>query len=224
MQVKATNSITCKFGTVQPGTDLAVSNVTAKGIDIVWPNTKNLISLGFDTTNVFDAARQLAAIDRDKRPSRIATALADIMVDSDGKPYHDDHLQDKQYFALYYGAKWCAPCLEFSPNLVKFANDTLSKHPEVALVLLNEDPQESTMLAYMKDEHMSFPAVPQDSWKDNAVISQFAGRIIPDMVIIDRFGKVLADNDAIEDNQGNHGDPMDSLAALSKLLAAPAAQ
>lgn len=225
MQVKSTNSISCKFGTVQPGTDLAVSDVTKTGIDIVWPNTANRISLGFDTTNVFDAARQLVLMDPDKRPSRIAAALDGIaMVDADGKPYHDDHLQDKQYFLLYFGAGWCPPCLDFSPNLVKFANDALPKHPELAIVMFNEDKTPGDMLAYMKKENMPFPSVQQDIWLANATIAHYAQRIIPDVVVIDRFGKILADNDATMDNQGNQGDPMGSINTLTQLLAAPPAQ
>jgi nucleoredoxin len=225
MQVKATNSISCKFGTVQPGTDVAVANITNKGIDIVWPKTNNLITLGFDTTNVFDAARQVVLIDRDKRPSRIAAALEKIaMVDADGRPYHDDHLQDKKYFMLYFGAGWCPPCLDFSPNLVKFANDALPKHPELAIVMFNEDKTPGDMLAYVKKENMAFPTVQQDVWLANATVAHYAGRIMPDVVVIDRFGKILADNDAVEDNQGNHGDPMDSINTLTQLLAAPPAQ
>ena len=223
-QVKATNSINCQFGAVQAGTDLAVSNVTNKGVQIVWPKTNNRINLGFDTTNVFDAARQLVLLDRDKRPSRIAAALDGVMVDADGKAYHDEHLGDKKYFAVYYGANWCAPCHAFSPSLVKFANENMAKHPEVAFVFLDEDPQDAQMFGYMKDEQMPFGAVPQNAWRKSAVLAGLAGRIIPDMVIVDRFGKVLADNDAVEDAQGNHGDPMDSLNSLSQLLAGPAGQ
>ena len=221
MQVKSTQSISCQFGTVQPGTDLAVSNVTNKGIQIVWPKTKNLINLGFDTTNVFDAARQVVVIDRDKRPSRIAAALDGIaMVDAEGKPYHDDQLKDKKYFMLYFGAGWCAPCLDFSPNLVKFANDALPKHPELAIVMFNEDKTPGEMLAYLKKENMPFPTAQENAWRANATIAHYAGRIIPDVVVIDRFGKILADNDAVEDAQGNHGDPMDSINTLTQLLAA----
>ncbi|HTW95830.1 MAG TPA: thioredoxin-like domain-containing protein [Tepidisphaeraceae bacterium] len=223
--VKATNSISCQFGLVQPGTDLAVSNVTNNGIQIVWPKTNNLINLGFDTTNVFDAARQLVALDRDKRPSRIAAALDAIaMVDAEGKPQHDAHLQDKKYFVLYFGAGWCPPCLEFSPNLVNFANGALPKHPELAIMMFNEDKTPGDMLAYMKKENIPFPAAQENAWRANATIAHFAGRIIPDVVVLDRFGKILADNDAIEDNQGNHGDPMDSINTLTQLLPAPPPQ
>jgi nucleoredoxin len=224
-RVKATNSISCQFGAVKPGTDLALSNVTSNGIQIIWPRTNNLINLGFDTTNVFDAARQLVLLDPAKRPSRLATALGGLaMVDADGKPHHDDHLQDKKYFVLYFGAGWCPPCLDFSPNLVKFANDALPRHPELAIVMLNEDKTPGDMLAYMQKENFPFPAVQQNVWLANAAIAHYAGRIMPDVVVIDRLGKILADNDAVEDTQGNHGDPMDSMNTLTQLLAAPPAQ
>ncbi len=144
------------------------------------------------------------------------------MVDSDGKPYHDPNLQSKKYFAFYSGAGWCPPCQAFSPNLVKFADDALPKHPELAIVMLNEDKTDADMLAYMKQEQMPFPAVPMSAFGKSALLNAYSTEVIPDLVVCDRFGKIVATN--VLDAQGTRGDPADVITALNKILAQPAAQ
>jgi thiol-disulfide isomerase/thioredoxin len=222
VQVKTNTTITCSFGSLPPGTSMSVVTITNKGTDLAWPNSPNRLNLGFNFTDAIAQARQLALLDPDKRPSRIAAALQGIMVDSDGNPYKDDHLQDKKMFALYFGANWCAPCHSFSPGYVSFMTDALAQHPDLAAVFMNEDPQLDQMLGYMKDEKMPFPGVPQSSWQQNNVVAQYAGKIIPDLVIIDRFGKILVSR---EDPNGQMSGADDALAAFKTFLAAqPATQ
>jgi thiol-disulfide isomerase/thioredoxin len=222
VQIKTTIPLNCTFGNLPAGTQVSLFQVTAKGPDIVWPNSPNRLQLDFTSSDLITDARQLALLDPDKRPSRIAAALQPLLVDSDGQPYHDDHLADKKYFAFYFGAGWCPPCQAFSPNLVAYLNDALPKHPELAAVLMSNDHSTPDMLAYMKQEKMPFPAVPPDALNNSPILSSYAGKIIPDMVIVDRFGKILAAN---EDKDGNRGDPADTLTDLTKILAAqPPAQ
>ncbi len=219
IQVTTTAPISCNFGKLPLGTEVVVLSVTSAGTDIAWPKSANGLNVGFDCTNAIDAARQLALVDPDQRPSRIAAALEGIMVDADGRPYHYDHPGDKKFFAFYFGASWCAPCHAFSPDFVKFLDDALPRHPELAAVLLSNDQQPDQMLAYMKEEKMPFPAVPLSDLNRSRLLSSYAAQMIPQLVIVDRFGKVLASND---DNHGNRGDPKDTIDALGKLLAAPA--
>ena len=139
------------------------------------------------------------------------------MVDADGHPYRYEHLDDKKFFAFYFGANWCAPCHAFSPDFVKFADEALPKHPELAIVLMSNDPQPGPMLAYMKEEKMPFPAVPQTVLLQSSLLSSYAAQMIPHLIVVDRFGKVLATSD---DASGNRSDPKDTIDALTKLLAA----
>jgi thiol-disulfide isomerase/thioredoxin len=221
VQVKVIVDINSSFGKMRAGTAVSVIAVTPKGPKLGWPNTPNQITVPFDTTDIFETARNLALIDPSKRPSRIAAALENIMVDADGKPFHDDHLQDKQIFALYIGAGWCPPCRAFSPDFVAFLNDAMPKHPELAAVFLSEDRQLGDMYAYMKDEKMPNPAVTPDEFKRSALLLSYAAEIIPELVIVDRSGKILACND---DFHGNRADLKDTIAQLGQLLATPATQ
>jgi len=214
--------MSCSFGRLPPATEVVLLNITAKGPVIQWPNSNNRISTDFPGTDVIARARQLALIDPDKRPSRIAAALDGIMVDADGKPFHDEHLGDKRFFAFYFGAGWCPPCRTFSPDLVKYADDALPKHPELAMVLLSRDHSTQEMLAYMKEEKMPFPAVAPQALDQSNMLGTLTAdtRMIPHMVVVDRWGKVLAAN---ADGQGNLTDATDTISTLDKLLNAPPA-
>jgi thiol-disulfide isomerase/thioredoxin len=221
-RVAATTQISCTFGKLPAGTELTLLTVSHQGLDVAWPNSANRLSIDFGSTDAIARARKLVLLAPDQRPSRIAAALQGILVDSDGKPYHDEHLNDKKFFALYFGAGWCPPCQAFSPDFVKFLNDAMPRHPELAVVFLSDDKQLADMLAYMKKEQMPFPAVPPNVVTHSSPLSNYEVQLIPHLVIVDRFGKALADND---DGRGNRIDPMDTVAALGKLLAAaPAPQ
>lgn len=217
-KVKTTTQITCNYGKLPPGAEVGLYTVSARGADIVWPNSPNRINLPFDCVDVFDGARKLALVDRNERPSRVAAALQGIMVDSSGSPHDEPHLAEKKVFALYFGAGWCAPCHAFSPDLVKYLDEALPKHPELEAVFLSNDKQVNQMLDYMREEKMPFPAVPPASLERSPLLLSYAARMIPQLIVVDRFGNVLASND---DHRGNRGDPKDTIGALDQLLAQP---
>jgi thiol-disulfide isomerase/thioredoxin len=217
VRVALPNGISCGFGKLPPGTEVALLNVTKKGPLIAWPNSNNRITMDFGSTDVISRARQLVLIEPDKRPSRVAAALDAIMVDADGKPYHDEHLGDKKLFAFYFGAGWCPPCRAFSPDFVKFADEAMPRHPELAVVLLSDDHSPAELFAYMKEENMPFPAVQPKDLDQSSLLMSFTAdtRLIPHLVVVDRFGKVLQSN---ADPQGNLTDGNEAIAALDKLL------
>ena len=218
VRVAVNTAISCTLGKLPAGTEVALLTVSPKGADVAWPNSPSRLSLDFGSIDLIARARQLALIAPDQRPSRIAAALQDILVGADGKPYHDEHLGDKKIFALYFGAGWCPPCQAFSPDFVKFVHDAMPRHPELAVVFLSDDKQLADMLAYMQKEEMTFPAVPPKGVTHSSPLSDYEVQLIPHLIIVDRFGKVLANSD---DGRGNRIDPMDTVAALGKILAAP---
>jgi nucleoredoxin len=221
-QVTVEQPIKCQWGAMAAGTKVVLYGVNASNITIDWPNSNNRLNIDASMTDLILQARQLALLDPDKRPSRIAAALDGILVDSDGKPVHDPTLQNKKYFAFYSGAGWCPPCQAFSPDLVKYATATLPNHPELAFVMFNLDKTTPDMLAYMKQEQMPFPAVAMKDFTNCALLGFYSTEIIPDIVVCDRFGRIVATN--ILDAQGTRGDPEDTLKALDKILNQPAAQ
>jgi len=98
-----------------------------------------------------------------------------------------------KYWAFYYSASWCPPCRAFTPKLVQFYSTFKSQHPNFELIFVNEDHNEADMLAYMKEDFMTWPAVRySDIGLTNA--TQYCGSGIPDLVLLDSDGKVLSDS------------------------------
>jgi thiol-disulfide isomerase/thioredoxin len=216
IRLKIISPIICNWGKLPPGTEVALNSVSTKGLEIGWPNSPNRLNISFDSTDIFDRSRRLVLLDRPERPSRLAAALHGLLVDSDGKPFDESSLAGKQIFALYFGAGWCAPCHAFSPDLVKYLTTAWPRHPELAVVFMSNDKQVAPMLEYMKEEKMVFPAVPPGVLVQSPFLMKFAAQMIPQLIIVDRFGNVLASND---DHRGNRGDPNETIAALDGLLA-----
>jgi len=200
---------------VAAGIEVDVAKITPQQVWLAPPHRTKHYQTDIASTDVFERARQIASLDRGKRPPRVADALRTHLLNATGQPYADEHLGDKQFFVLYFGASWCPPCGRFMPQFVNFMKDLQPKHSELQVIMLNEDKQVADMLKDMTQENMPWPAVPPDALPERVPITIYESGNIPQLVIVDRFGTVLADNC---DDKGNLSDPMDTLHQLPKLL------
>jgi len=125
-------------------------------------------------------------------PGRFSGSLV-TMQGGDFATFDSSHLKNVKYWAFYYSASWCPPCRAFTPKLVQFYSTFKSQHPNFELIFVNEDHNEADMLAYMKEDFMTWPAVRySDIGLTNA--TQYCGSGIPDLVLLDSDGKVLSDS------------------------------
>jgi nucleoredoxin len=218
VRVATATMISASFGRLPTGTEAELLTVGDHTIKIVWPHSPDRLTLDLAATDLF--ARALAAIEPAQRPSHVADLLGPVLVDADGRPHHDDHLGEKTVFALYFGANWCAPCHAFSPELAKFMQEALPKHPELAAAFLSNDNDFAQSQAYLRAAHLPVPAVPLNAWRDAPFLVAYSG-ILPHLVILDRFGRVLAVN--ADGANKMHEDPEKPLAALGQMLGVPVA-
>ena len=200
---------------VAAGAEVVVAKITPQKVWLGPPQRTTHYDVDISGTDVIARSRQIVLRDRDKRPPRISDALGTLLLDAGGKPYSDAHWGDKQFFVLYFGASWCPPCGKFAPEFVKFMKDFQPKHPELQVVFLNEDKQVADMLKDMTQENMPWPAVPPTALPNCLPITVYESGSIPQLVIVDRFGNVLADNCPDKDH---FGDPLDTMRQLPKLL------
>lgn len=129
----------------------------------------------------------------------IAGMLKDKLVDANGQPVATPGSSIK-YYAIYYSASWCMPCHMFTPTLVDWYRNFKPDHPNFELIFVSEDQNEPAMFGYMKEMQMPWPAVKYselprtDGTFRGAGIQQFANSGIPDLVLVDSSGQVLADS------------------------------
>ncbi len=162
---------------------------------VLW-GAQDKVKLNADIaqTDMIARARERALINPAKRSSRIADALRGNLVNVDGKPDASANLDDVQVFALYYGASWCGPCRAFSPGFVKYINSVSAQNPRLMVVLMSNDKNDADMLKYMTDEKMPWPAVSLATINKTPVLLAYPRGYIPHLVIVDRYGKILADS------------------------------
>lgn len=103
-------------------------------------------------------------------------------------PY-DGKLSDIKIYAVYSSAAWCGPCRAFTPDLVKFYNRMKPKHPDFEVVFRSADKSEESMIEYMKEDKMKWPAL---KFGSKSPVNQYSGNGIPCLVLVDPKGKVLA--------------------------------
>ena len=108
--------------------------------------------------------------------------------------FDDSALEDKKLFLIYFSAHWCAPCRQFTPGLVNYYNDAVAKHPEFDVIFVSLDKSPFGMETYMRDANMPWPAIDYQKVAGKSGIQKYAGKGIPDLVLVDGSGKVLADS------------------------------
>lgn len=109
------------------------------------------------------------------------------------KSFDASTLKNVKFWAFYYSASWCPPCRAFTPKLVEFYKQFKPQHPNFELIFVNHDQSADDMLAYMKTDAMTWPAVRFDDI-DQVKANQYCGEGIPDLVLVDANGKVLSDS------------------------------
>ena len=108
--------------------------------------------------------------------------------------FDDAGLDGKKLFLIYFSAHWCQPCRLFTPSLVNYYNDTVAKHPELDLIFVSRDKSSFAMETYMREANMPWPAINYEKISVKSGIQKYAGKGIPDLVLVDSSGKVLADS------------------------------
>lgn len=129
--------------------------------------------------------------------------------------YYDDELNRKKIYGLYFSAHWCGPCRKFTPQLVAYYNQIAREHPEFEIIFVSADKSADAMAGYMRDNGMPWPAVEYSKLANIAALQKYVGNGIPDLVIVDSSGKVLADSFV----KGNYVGPAKVLDDLNAIFA-----
>jgi thiol-disulfide isomerase/thioredoxin len=99
---------------------------------------------------------------------------------------------EPEIVALYFGADWCAPCHEFVPKLREVYAQLRAIGASTDVVFVSLDRSGTDMLRYMLRQQMPWPGVDYRRLPSLPAIRALAGRAPPNLVLIDRRGRVLA--------------------------------
>jgi len=221
-KVKCTSAFTLDGGKeIPPGQEFELMSIDARGMVTLWATVdKAKLSAQLAQTDAVARARDLVALDPVKRPARVAAALKDVMVDAEGASVKKDDLEGQSVYALYYGASWCGPCRSFSPGFVKYVESVSAANPKLTVVLVSNDEKDADMLQYMKEEKMPWAAVPMKAMNETPLLMSYLRGSIPQLTIVDRYGKIIADSWAADRYVG----PKTAMAGLDKAIKSGAAK
>ncbi len=202
-------------GVIKPGGEYELIAVARDGVKLLAPEYNTTLRVEPPATDLIERARALVLLPPAKRPSRIAAVLHGNLVDASGRATDPAGLEDTQVFALYYGASWCPPCRAFSPELVKFIERVGPANPRLTVVLVSSDKTDAAMFSYMKEEKMPWVSMPRERLTKSPALVAYTKGGIPQLVIVDRHGTVLADSYRGSSYVG----PQVAMAELEKILA-----
>ena len=120
-------------------------------------------------------------------------AIAEALVRPDGARFVPDRwTHEPEIVALYFGADWCAPCHAFVPTLREVRDTLRAAGADTEVVYVSLDARESDMRRYMRLQAMPWPAIDHRRLRALPAIRALGGVAPPNLVLVDRDGRVLA--------------------------------
>jgi len=184
-----------EWGQPQPGDEFDVLGYDADGLLMgAADRARRPIYVDARQTDLIEQARQRVLLPEAQRPSRVVAALQGRLVDAQGRAAAPARLAQARFIAIYFGAAWCAPCRKFSPQLVERLVPVMAQEPELQVVFLSNDKTPAAMQAYMQETKMPWPGIGLETWSKVPLLMNYACGTVPQLVVLDRHGKVMVDS------------------------------
>ncbi len=119
--------------------------------------------------------------------------LEDAVVDHRGEAVDTGYVLNTDYLLLYFSGHWCGPCRSFTPKLVDYYKKNMGGNL-FQVLFVSADHSDAEMKNYMLSAQMPWPAVLYHSEARKRIKMQYAGSGIPQLVLLDRNGRILADS------------------------------
>jgi peroxiredoxin len=99
-----------------------------------------------------------------------------------------------KYTLVDFWASWCGPCRRENPNVVKVFNKYKDKNFTILSVSLDRPDAKDKWLAAIHKDGLTWTHVSDLKYWDNAVAKQYGIRAIPQNLLLDPQGRIIAKN------------------------------
>jgi peroxiredoxin len=113
--------------------------------------------------------------------------------DTLGQPVSLSSFRGK-YVLVDFWASWCGPCRQENPNVVKAFEQYRDKNFTVLGVSLDRPNAKDRWLKAIHDDNLTWTHLSDLKYWDNEVAKQYGIRAIPQNLLIDPQGKIVAKN------------------------------
>jgi peroxiredoxin len=114
-----------------------------------------------------------------------------------------------RYVLVDFWASWCGPCRAENPNVVKVYNKYKDQNFHIIGVSLDRPGQKEKWLKAIHDDHLDWTHVSDLKFWDNEVAKQYGIKAIPQNLLLDPEGKIIAKNLRGEDLDQKLGEIID---------------
>ncbi|MGB3008161.1 MAG: TlpA disulfide reductase family protein [Chitinophagaceae bacterium] len=99
-----------------------------------------------------------------------------------------------RYVLVDFWASWCGPCRSENPNVVKVFNKYKDRNFHIIGVSLDRPGQNAKWMKAINDDKLRWTHVSDLKFWDNEVAKQYGIKAIPQNLLIDPSGKIIAKN------------------------------
>lgn len=99
-----------------------------------------------------------------------------------------------RYLLVDFWASWCGPCRAENPNVVKVFNKYKDKNFHIIGVSLDRPGQKERWMKAIHDDKLEWTQVSDLKFWDNEVAKQYGIKAIPQNLLLDPDGKIIAKN------------------------------
>ncbi len=169
--------------------------VIARKTDSILISLEQIDDAGLGRIAAYLAAGPRAAPPWAASDGKVARSLRGrLQVMQDGRlvNFEPGARPEPEIYLVYFGAHWCRPCREFSPDLVAAYQRLQATSPgHFELIFVSADRNAGDQELYAREVGMPWPILKFSEIGSADAIERWAGPAIPDLIAINRNGEII---------------------------------